>query len=302
MYQEQDIYTKLLFIMTMSVVVAAMVFLISSVKHIFQTWVSVAVIEQMQEQPFSIAVEELVSPQAQYTLARKRAWQEAMEQLIQVSHKVVVQPHVSYNFDACFLQDNACVVYSKGYRDEFRKVTFYFAPSSQTRPVNHISFYLSLEDGQLPIVMMRTSYVGDSWLHIKSVALLADSEVILNEVFSEANTRREVAQDERSIVYEFSDVIMNERIDVIERIAQAQTLAVRIDGSHTDAYLEEPAVTLLQRQAGEVLQMYLLMNTTLSTALEQVTAPEVPVQQSDEEIQIITDIEQEASTDIVLVN
>lgn len=288
--------------MTISVVVAAMVFLISSVKHIFQTWVPVAVVEQVQEQPLPTVIEELVSPQAQYALARKRAWQEAMEQLIQVSHKVVVQPHVSYNFDACFLQDNACVVYSKGYRDEFRKITFYFAPSSQTRPFNHISFYLSLEDGQLPIVMMRTSYVGDSWLHIKSVALLADSVVVMNEPFSEANTRREVAQDEHSIVYEFSDVIMNDRIDVIERIAQAQTLAVRIDGSRTDAYLEDSAVTLLQRQAREVLQMYQLMNTTLTAALEQVDAPEVSAQISNEETQITTDIAQEATTDTHLAH
>lgn len=282
MYQEQDIYTKLLFIITMNIAAASMVFLILSVNHAFQSWIGAPVLIQTHEQPPFIVTEDLVSPQARYVLARKHAWQQAMEQLIQVSHKVVVQPHVSYNFDACFLQDNACIIYSKGYRDEFRKITFYFAPSSQTKTYNHISFYLSLEDEQLPVIMMRTSYIGDNWLHIQSVALLADSEVIMNERFSETNTRRDVAQNELSMVYEFSDINMNQHIDIIEKIANSQILAVRIDGSHTDAYLEEPAIILLQRQANEILTMYHLMNTTLSTALEQVSAMQELTQSSHE--------------------
>ena len=185
---------------------------------------------------------------------QKRAWLTAMEQLLLHSNKEADVVHIGYKYDVCFLKDDECEISAKAFRDEFNKVTFYSTPSYFTPEKSHASFYLLLKEGQRPYVQMRLVYVGKEWAHIDKASILVNGEFVFNEKISEVRMQRKAVTG--SLVYELSDLPLNEQLNVIRKIADAQSISVRLEGSTGSVALDSEALTNFKQQANEVLSMY----------------------------------------------
>ncbi|MGL4668251.1 MAG: hypothetical protein ACRCWR_10025, partial [Saezia sp.] len=95
-------------------------------------------------------------------------------------------------------------------------------------------------------------------------SILVDGEVVLEERFLNTQVLRKTTS---ANLYEGVDLLANHRIEVIEQIAQAQILAVRIEGSSGTVNLDEDMLLNARIQAKEGLEMYQLMTKTLEDAL-----------------------------------
>lgn len=199
-----------------------------------------------------------------------QGWRQAVDSLIVVSDLAEQAPNASYKFNACFLKDGQCAAHSQAYRDEFRKLTYYYAPSKRSVPQNHVTFYLSLKDDGLPKLVMRFTYVGQAWLYIDAVAILVDGDVIFQQEIPEAHIERQAVTG--TLLYEYGDLLMNDRLDVVERLAQADAVAVRISGRGGEAYLDEGRLVNMQLQAGEIQLMYELLQEAIKDIAADVPA------------------------------
>lgn len=189
------------------------------------------------------------------------SWQEAVDHLILVSHKVEQIPNVSYKFEACFLKDGQCEAYSQAYRDDFRKVTYYHAPSKHSVAQNHVSFYLALEDNSTPKLIMRYSYVGNEWLFIKDVAVWVDGDVVFEHALLPTQIQRDALSG--TMLYEVGDVLMNANQNVVELISNADLVAIKMTGKNGEAYLDGAMLSNMKIQAREILMMFDLLQNAI---------------------------------------
>lgn len=188
---------------------------------------------------------------------KRRLWFSAIRTLIQEKNKEELPSKAAYKFDACFMVGQDCVLNARAYRDEFEKTTFYFAPSSITDQTNHVSFYIQLQDGGVPRLMMRFVYFGENWAAIDNVVVLVGYQTVLDEKLPRSPGSQKALRGD--LVYEFGDLMMNDATDVVELIAGAQDLAVRIGGESTFSYLKEDKIAVLKEQAKEILLMHKLI-------------------------------------------
>ena len=200
---------------------------------------------------------------------QSQAWQSSVDQLVRISNKVMEAPNANYKFDACFLQDDDCVAHSSAYRDVFRGVTYYYAPSRQSIAKNNVLFYLSLKDGQRPQIVMRVIYFGEDWLYLKHISLLADGKVVYQQDISPDQSQRQAVTG--SQLYEFGDILMIDNRDVIEQIANAGAVALKMSGKGGEAYLDERMLVNMQLQAGEILLMYDLLENAIGQPASDLT-------------------------------
>ena len=216
------------------------------------------------QQPLPQSQAEGVLTQEMTVGEQRRAWFQAMEGLIQESNKVIEQSNAGYKFDACFMVDGNCEFKGTAVRDEFRKTTFYFPMNRFTDYDNHVGFYLSVKDGDLPHLVMRFVYVGKEWIYIDKASILVDGEFVLEESLLDMMMERKAVTG--NLVYEFGDLFVTDKVDVIEQIANAETLAVRIEGNSGYVNLNKGMLDAMQVQAGEILSMYRLTTQTIEMA------------------------------------
>ena len=189
------------------------------------------------------------------------AWKDAVKNAMIISNIEEHKANASYKFNACFLVDDSCVASSEAYRDEFKKITFYYAPGKLSVPINHVTFYLSLEDNSMPEAIMRFVYFGEDWLDFDKVAVLVDNEIVFEQTIPPEQIRKEATA--MSQVYEIGDIKMTPHLDVIEKIAQGTDLAVRMSGKSRGSYLDKQMLYTMRLQAEEILTMYGVLNDAL---------------------------------------
>ena len=219
---------------------------------------AVFAVDRYWQQPVS----SFFSPSDEYRLSiteqtvgeQKRAWLKAMDQLILHANKEADIANVGYKYDACFLKNDECEINTTSFWDEFNKVTFYYTPSYHAEQKNHASFYLLLKEGQMPYVMMRLAYVGKEWVYIEGASILVNGEFIFKEEIPEVRTQRKAVTG--SLVYELSDLPVNEKMTMVRKIADAQTIAVRFEGGANSVALDSEALSNFKQQAREILSMY----------------------------------------------
>ena len=197
-----------------------------------------------------------------------QAWLLAMNALIQVRDRDDDGSNAGYKFEACFLMDDECVFSGRAVREEFEKTTFYFPPSRVLKPENHVMFYLNLRDGEVPHLMMRFVYFGKDWEYIERVLVLVEDEFALDSLLPEAGVRRQAFSG--TMVYEYADLVLSDKIAVIGQIADAGKLAIRIEGRVGVADLNEAMLENAKVQAQEIIVMYALVTEAIERALLEV--------------------------------
>lgn len=193
---------------------------------------------------------------------KRQVWKHSLDKVIKVDYVEEHEVNASYKFNACFLAEGECVASSEGYRDEFKKITFYYAPGKTSVPVNHVTFYLSLKDYENPQMVMRFVSFDEDWVHLNRIAILVDNEIVYEQVIPQSQIVKEVLA--LTQVYEIGDIEMTQQLNVVEKIAQGKTVAVRMSGENKDVYLDKQMLNTLRLQAQEILIMYNILYQALT--------------------------------------
>lgn len=212
-----------------------------------------------QARPGDLPGIEPMHPQTQ----QNRSWQAAVDQLIKVSNQVMEAPNANYKFDACFLKNGECAAHSPAYRDAFRELTYYYAPSRHNIAKSHLGFYLSVKDGRHPDVVMRVVYFGSEWLYMDRVTVLMNGRVVFEKTLPAVQVKREALTGTQ--VYEYGDVVLTADMKLLRQLADRRNaVAVRMSGRGGETLLDARMLENVQMQAQEIVQMYEMLEDAIN--------------------------------------
>jgi len=139
--------------------------------------------------------------------------------------------------------------------DVMRKLRFY-TPAGSRLSVRDtdIGAYISLADGDAPSFFVQTRYIGEGWLFVKSLKVMADGELVLEKDLSKRKADTEVAG--RIVVEDLHFIASDEDLGAIRKIASAQKIIVRIDGDKGQENLSRQGVANFQSRIASTLHAY----------------------------------------------
>lgn len=112
-------------------------------------------------------------------------------------------------------------------RDKMEGISFY-----STKDRSHLSStleaYISLPDGMMPLLRMKSTYYGDSWIFYDSIKIMADDVVIYDRVFKHDEVRH---HNYSSAVWETADYLAaNSELLALKAIANSKSATIRFSG------------------------------------------------------------------------
>jgi hypothetical protein len=110
-------------------------------------------------------------------------------------------------------------------RDQMDRVTFYTASKDGH---TQVGAYLGIEDGDAPVLHMRTIYFGDRWVFYEKVKIMADDAIVFERNFSRSDIIRDNANGD---VWEVADFVAGQGdLLALKIIARSKSATVRFEG------------------------------------------------------------------------
>ena len=154
-------------------------------------------------------------------------------------------------------QEKSDFALSLGSRDAFRKLRI-FQGGIPTIFETCVKAYVSVIDGEKPVLLLRPYYRGESWLFMKKLALMVDGNVVLeHELELQSSDRRTHGGG----VEESQDFILDSRdIEALRKITKASNVIIRITGDKGYVSLiekkKESSIVLFKLEVISALRIY----------------------------------------------
>lgn len=158
---------------------------------------------------------------------------------------------------ACFDRaEKECNHLSWGKRDAFRKV-WYFTPGllSETAVGTYLVSYVSVPENSYPrIVLAPTLFNEQGGIFIRSLAVMIDGEVEIEQEFTISEIKRE---DYPAGTQERVDFIASdEQIAALRKVGPESTILVRINGRDSFVSLDKPQLESVRDEVLNLLHIY----------------------------------------------
>jgi hypothetical protein len=140
-------------------------------------------------------------------------------------------------------------------RDGFRKLRFYKPGIRNSLTIDsYVHSHISLPDGERPRVVVAPYYFSKrGWLFLRSVAFLADGEVVFEKEFEGSDVQRdnsEIGVEERAAF-----IVVDSELDDLLKVAGAKVLKIRMTGEKGYVNLSPKDVDTIKREVALLLKI-----------------------------------------------
>lgn len=183
------------------------------------------------------------------------------------------------SFLACFKSEGRVECATNfGRRDSFKKSRFFSAglraslDSLITAP--YLQSFIALPDGELPVVVLRPVFTGDSWIFMNKVAVMVDGQVVLDEDLDSLRVKRDTGLDYVDESYQFE--LEKNQIEALRKITKESKVIIRITGDSGYTTVDKTDVDFFKQDIGNLLQIYDHLTATLKGHIPPVPSAPTP--------------------------
>ena len=173
-------------------------------------------------------------------------------------------------FSACFapqIDSKKCRLFTFGRHDGFKKITTFQPGGSKIQQIvnlgNFVQSHLFVASCEMPGFVLRPKFVGDSWIFMESIAILADGVLVFEKQMSDVKRDTHV-RGLVGVVETGGFVLTPSEIQTIRSMADAKNVVIRLSGQKGYVTLKKEHVKQVRDDLKTLVEIYDQLSTSLS--------------------------------------